>query len=55
MTVYLVGAGPGDPGLLTLRGRELLERAEVVIYDYLANPVLLDFVPPAAEDRKSVV
>lgn len=47
--VALVGAGPGDPGLLTLRGRELLERAEVVIYDYLANPALLDFVPPAAE------
>lgn len=47
--VYLVGAGPGDPGLLTLRGREVLEKAEVVIFDYLANEELLKFVPPGAE------
>ena len=47
--VALVGAGPGDPGLLTLRGRELLERAEVVIYDHLANPVLLNYALPEAE------
>ncbi|MDR3557303.1 MAG: uroporphyrinogen-III C-methyltransferase [Syntrophobacteraceae bacterium] len=47
--VYLVGAGPGDPGLLTLRGREVLERAEVVVFDYLANEELLKFVPPGAE------
>ena len=47
--VALVGAGPGDPGLLTLRGRELLERADVVIYDHLANPVLLDYALPEAE------
>ena len=46
---YLVGAGPGDPGLLTLRGRECLERAEVVIYDYLSNPELLGFAPESAE------
>ncbi len=48
-TVYLVGAGPGDPDLVTLRGVELLARADVVIYDGLANPVLLDHAPPGAE------
>ena len=47
--VYLVGAGPGDPKLLTLRGKECLEQAEVVIYDYLANPALLEHVRPEAE------
>jgi uroporphyrinogen III methyltransferase/synthase len=47
--VYLVGAGPGDAGLLTLRGKEVLERAEVVIYDGLVNRELLRFAPPAAE------
>ena len=45
---YLVGAGPGDPGLLTLRGRECLEHAEVVIYDCLSNPELLRFAPEGA-------
>jgi uroporphyrinogen III methyltransferase/synthase len=46
--VYLVGAGPGDPGLITVRGRYLLERAEVIVYDYLASRRLLRFVPREA-------
>lgn len=47
--VYLVGAGPGDPKLLTLRGKEVLEQADVVLYDYLANPALLLHAPDRAE------
>ena len=47
--VYLVGAGPGDPGLITIRGKDLLERAQVVIYDYLASKKLLKYVPRDAE------
>ncbi|MDR2801505.1 MAG: uroporphyrinogen-III C-methyltransferase, partial [Desulfovibrio sp.] len=47
--VYLIGAGPGDPGLITVKGRELLARADVVIYDHLAAEDLLCFAPPEAE------
>ena len=47
--VYLVGAGPGDAGLLTLRGAELLGRADVVVHDALVNPDLLRLAPAGAE------
>ncbi|MEW6422126.1 MAG: uroporphyrinogen-III C-methyltransferase, partial [Deinococcota bacterium] len=45
--VSLIGAGPGDPGLLTLRGAAALRQADVVLFDYLANPDLLRFCPQA--------
>lgn len=45
MTVYLVGAGPGDPGLLTVRAAEILRRADVVVHDRLAEASLLDLAP----------
>jgi uroporphyrinogen III methyltransferase / synthase len=47
--VYLVGAGPGDPGLLTVRGREVLARAEVLVYDRLVSPEIVALAPPSAE------
>ncbi len=47
--VYLVGAGPGDPRLMTLRGAEVLRAADVVIHDRLASPALLDLAPGRAE------
>ena len=47
--VYLVGAGPGDPDLITVRGAEVLRAADVVVYDRLASPLLLDLAPADAE------
>ncbi len=47
--VYLVGAGPGDPSLITLRGVECLKKADVVVYDYLVNELLLTHAPVSAE------
>ncbi len=47
--VYLVGAGPGDPGLITLKGFRLLQTADVVIYDRLIHPEILSEIPPEAE------
>lgn len=46
---YLVGSGPGDPGLLTIKGRECIEAADVLVYDYLCNPELLRYAKPGAE------
>ncbi len=47
--VYLVGAGPGDPGLLTLKGKQILERADCVVHDFLVNPALLRLARADAE------
>src|SRR4051812_49423533 len=49
VTVYLVGAGPGDPRLITVRGAQLLAEADVVIHDRLADPGLVAMAPPHAE------
>jgi len=46
--VYLVGAGPGDPGLITVRGLQLLHSAQVIVYDQLVNPELLEETPSTA-------
>ncbi len=47
--VYLIGAGPGDPGLITEKGRRAIARADVIVYDYLANRRLLSYAKPQAE------
>src|SRR5579864_2147248 len=47
--VYLVGAGPGDPGLLTIKGKQILESADCVIHDFLVNQDLLQWARPDAE------
>lgn len=47
--VYLIGAGPGDPGLLTLRGKEILEKADVVVYDRLVSLAILGMCNPKAK------
>ncbi|UZP67152.1 uroporphyrinogen-III C-methyltransferase [Desulfovibrio mangrovi] len=49
MKVYLIGAGPGDPGLLTIKGRDVLSEADVIVYDYLANSEFLNYAKPGAE------
>src|ERR1700704_3735459 len=46
---FLVGAGPGDLGLVTLRAKQCIERAEVIVYDYLSNPEMLKWAPETAE------
>lgn len=48
-TVYLIGAGPGDPGLMTLKGRELISRADCLVYDALAAPSMLAWARPECE------
>ncbi|HEY7535186.1 MAG TPA: uroporphyrinogen-III C-methyltransferase [Thermodesulfobacteriota bacterium] len=47
--VYLIGAGPGDPGLFTIKGQEYLAKANIIIYDYLVNPSILNYAQPEAE------
>ena len=48
-SVILVGAGPGDPGLLTQKGRQAIENAQVVVYDRLVSPAILSLIPKDAE------
>ena len=46
---FLVGAGPGDLGLVTLRAKQCIEQADVLVYDYLCNPEMLKWAPAGAE------
>ena len=50
--VYLVGAGPGDPGLITVKALELIKDAEAVVYDYLSTPFLLKHVRKRNKNKK---
>ena len=47
--VWLVGAGPGDPGLLTLKGARALAQCDVLVYDYLASAAIVHLAPPDCE------
>jgi uroporphyrin-III C-methyltransferase len=49
MKVYLIGAGPGDPELITVKGRRILQQADAILFDHLAPDALLDLAPPHAE------
>ncbi len=49
LKVYLIGAGPGDPELITVKGRRILQQADAILYDHLANVALLGLAPPHAE------
>ncbi len=47
--VYLVGAGPGDPGLITVRARDLIAQCDCLVHDHLIHPSLIDLAPTGAE------
>ena len=51
----LVGAGPGDPDLITLKGLNALKKADVILYDALVNPVLLDHAPQNPPDNSPLL